>query len=74
MAAWVTVLNFMSLKRCFKISYLLLSGFPGEGMQQQVYAQLPNIDQYQQRVLGMQQEPMLHQVLETFPLCTVLNN
>uniref|UniRef100_A0A670I1W8 CID domain-containing protein n=1 Tax=Podarcis muralis TaxID=64176 RepID=A0A670I1W8_PODMU len=37
-------------------------GFPGEGMQQQVYAQLPNIDQYQQRVLGMQQEPMLHQV------------
>ncbi|XP_034970219.2 SR-related and CTD-associated factor 4 isoform X2 [Zootoca vivipara] len=37
-------------------------GFPGEGMQQPVYAQLPNIDQYQQRVLGMQQEPMLHQV------------
>ncbi|XP_061483836.1 SR-related and CTD-associated factor 4 [Rhineura floridana] len=37
-------------------------GFAGEGIQQPVYPQLPNIDQFQQRMLGMQQEPMLHQV------------
>uniref|UniRef100_A0A2D4LE07 CID domain-containing protein n=1 Tax=Micrurus spixii TaxID=129469 RepID=A0A2D4LE07_9SAUR len=37
-------------------------GFPGEGLQQPVYPQLPNIDQFQQRMLGMQQDAMLHQV------------
>uniref|UniRef100_A0A8D0KP21 SR-related CTD associated factor 4 n=1 Tax=Salvator merianae TaxID=96440 RepID=A0A8D0KP21_SALMN len=37
-------------------------GFPGETIQQPVYPQLPNIDQFQQRMLGMQQDPMLHQV------------
>ncbi|XP_066477912.1 SR-related and CTD-associated factor 4 isoform X2 [Tiliqua scincoides] len=37
-------------------------GFPGEGIQHPVYPQLPNIDQFQQRMLGMQQDPMLHQV------------
>uniref|UniRef100_A0A6J0U0Q6 SR-related and CTD-associated factor 4 isoform X1 n=1 Tax=Pogona vitticeps TaxID=103695 RepID=A0A6J0U0Q6_9SAUR len=37
-------------------------GFPGEGIQQPVYPQLPNIDQFPQRMLGMQQDPMLHQV------------
>ncbi|XP_039175331.1 SR-related and CTD-associated factor 4-like [Crotalus tigris] len=43
-------------------------GFPGEGLQPPVYPQLPNIDQFQQRMLGMQQDAMLHQVMETFPL------
>ncbi|XP_060090323.1 SR-related and CTD-associated factor 4 isoform X2 [Heteronotia binoei] len=37
-------------------------GFPGEGIQQPIYPQLPNIDQFQQRMLGMQQDPMHHQV------------
>ncbi|XP_007424572.1 splicing factor, arginine/serine-rich 15 isoform X2 [Python bivittatus] len=37
-------------------------GFPGEGLQQPVYPQLPNIDQFQQRMLGMQQDAMIHQV------------
>ncbi|XP_054830835.1 SR-related and CTD-associated factor 4 isoform X2 [Eublepharis macularius] len=37
-------------------------GFPGEGIQQPVYPQLPNIDQFQQRMLGVQQDPMHHQV------------
>uniref|UniRef100_A0A8C5SF23 RRM domain-containing protein n=1 Tax=Laticauda laticaudata TaxID=8630 RepID=A0A8C5SF23_LATLA len=37
-------------------------GFPGEGLQPPVYPQLPNIDQFQQRMLGMQQDAMLHQV------------
>nr|XP_056714079.1 SR-related and CTD-associated factor 4 isoform X1 [Euleptes europaea] len=37
-------------------------GFPGEGIQQPVYPQLPHIDQFQQQMLGMQQDPMHHQV------------
>ncbi|KAH0624871.1 hypothetical protein JD844_032740 [Phrynosoma platyrhinos] len=37
-------------------------GFPTEGIQQPVYPQIPNIDQFQQRILGMPQDPMLHQV------------
>uniref|UniRef100_U3K064 SR-related CTD associated factor 4 n=1 Tax=Ficedula albicollis TaxID=59894 RepID=U3K064_FICAL len=38
------------------------SGFPGEGMQQPVFPQLPNMDPFQQRMMGMQQDPMRHQV------------
>lgn len=53
----------LSSKMLLKI-ILLLSGFPGEGIQQPVYPQLPNIDQFQQRMLGMQQDPMHHQVWE----------
>ncbi|KAF2974221.1 hypothetical protein EK904_013679, partial [Melospiza melodia maxima] len=37
-------------------------GFPGEGMQQPVFPQLPNMDPFQQRMMGMQQDPMRHQV------------
>uniref|UniRef100_K7G6P3 SR-related CTD associated factor 4 n=1 Tax=Pelodiscus sinensis TaxID=13735 RepID=K7G6P3_PELSI len=37
-------------------------GFPGEGMQPPVYPQLPNIDPFQPRLMGMQQDPMHHQV------------
>ncbi|XP_042312046.1 SR-related and CTD-associated factor 4 isoform X2 [Sceloporus undulatus] len=37
-------------------------GFPSEGIQQPAYPQIPNIDQFQQRMLGMPQDPMLHQV------------
>ncbi|XP_030907096.1 SR-related and CTD-associated factor 4 isoform X4 [Melopsittacus undulatus] len=37
-------------------------GFPAEGMQQPVFPQLPNMDPFQQRMMGMQQDPMRHQV------------
>uniref|UniRef100_A0A8C5X3N8 CID domain-containing protein n=1 Tax=Malurus cyaneus samueli TaxID=2593467 RepID=A0A8C5X3N8_9PASS len=37
-------------------------GFPGEGMQQPVFPQIPNMDPFQQRMMGMQQDPMRHQV------------
>ncbi|XP_035401681.2 SR-related and CTD-associated factor 4 isoform X3 [Cygnus olor] len=37
-------------------------GFPGEGIQQPVFPQLPNMDPFQQRMMGMQQDPMRHQV------------
>ncbi|XP_025047672.1 splicing factor, arginine/serine-rich 15 isoform X3 [Alligator sinensis] len=37
-------------------------GFPGEGMPPPVYPQLPNIDPFQQRMMGMQQDPIRHQV------------
>ncbi|XP_072471102.1 SR-related and CTD-associated factor 4 isoform X2 [Notamacropus eugenii] len=37
-------------------------GFPGDGMQQSAYSQIPNIDPYQQRMLGVQQDPIHHQV------------
>uniref|UniRef100_A0A8C2T228 SR-related CTD associated factor 4 n=1 Tax=Coturnix japonica TaxID=93934 RepID=A0A8C2T228_COTJA len=38
-------------------------GFAGEGIQQQpVFPQLPNMDPFQQRMMGMQQDPMRHQV------------
>ncbi|XP_008105815.2 SR-related and CTD-associated factor 4 isoform X1 [Anolis carolinensis] len=36
-------------------------GFPSEGIQQPIYPQIPNIDQFQQRMLGIQQDAMLHQ-------------
>ncbi|XP_057266151.1 SR-related and CTD-associated factor 4 isoform X4 [Pezoporus wallicus] len=37
-------------------------GFPAEGMQQPVFPQLPNMDPFQQRMMGMQQDPVRHQV------------
>uniref|UniRef100_A0A8C0BGN7 SR-related CTD associated factor 4 n=1 Tax=Buteo japonicus TaxID=224669 RepID=A0A8C0BGN7_9AVES len=37
-------------------------GFPGEGIQQPVFPQLPNMDPFQQRMMGIQQDPMRHQV------------
>uniref|UniRef100_A0A672TV24 SR-related CTD associated factor 4 n=1 Tax=Strigops habroptila TaxID=2489341 RepID=A0A672TV24_STRHB len=37
-------------------------GFPAEGMQQPVFPQLPNMDPFQQRMMGIQQDPMRHQV------------
>lgn len=37
-------------------------GFAGEGIQQPVFPQLPNMDPFQQRMMGMQQDPMRHQV------------
>nr|XP_009507217.1 PREDICTED: splicing factor, arginine/serine-rich 15 [Phalacrocorax carbo] len=37
-------------------------GFPGEGIQQPVFPQLANMDPFQQRMMGMQQDPMRHQV------------
>lgn len=40
----------------------IFSGFPGEGIQQPVFPQLPNMDPFQQRMMGMQQDPMRHQV------------
>ncbi|OXB79762.1 UNVERIFIED_CONTAM: hypothetical protein H355_013747 [Colinus virginianus] len=33
-----------------------------EGIQQPVFPQLPNMDPFQQRMMGMQQDPMRHQV------------
>ncbi|XP_021563627.1 splicing factor, arginine/serine-rich 15 [Carlito syrichta] len=37
-------------------------GFPGDGMQQPAYTQHQNMDQFQPRMMGMQQDPMHHQV------------
>ncbi|NWQ74831.1 SFR15 protein, partial [Columbina picui] len=37
-------------------------GFPAEGVQQTVFPQIPNMDPFQQRMMGMQQDPMRHQV------------
>ncbi|XP_009697520.1 PREDICTED: splicing factor, arginine/serine-rich 15-like, partial [Cariama cristata] len=37
-------------------------GFPAEGIQQPVFPQLPNMDPFQQRMMGIQQDPMRHQV------------
>lgn len=42
------------------------SGFPGEGIQQPVFPQLPNMDPFQQRMMGIQQDPMRHQVTSGF--------
>lgn len=44
----------------------VFSGFPGEGIQQPVFPQLPNMDPFQQRMMGMQQDPMRHQVTSGF--------
>lgn len=41
---------------------VVFSGFAGEGIQQPVFPQLPNMDPFQQRMMGMQQDPMRHQV------------
>jgi len=43
-------------------SIIVFSGFAGEGIQQPVFPQLPNMDPFQQRMMGMQQDPMRHQV------------
>lgn len=43
-------------------SIIIFSGFAGEGIQQPVFPQLPNMDPFQQRMMGMQQDPMRHQV------------
>ncbi|XP_033088189.1 SR-related and CTD-associated factor 4 isoform X3 [Trachypithecus francoisi] len=37
-------------------------GFPGDGMQQPAYTQHQNMDQFQPRMMGIQQDPMHHQV------------
>ncbi|KAG3283862.1 SR-related CTD associated factor 4 [Ictidomys tridecemlineatus] len=37
-------------------------GFPGDGMQQPAYTQHPNMDQFPPRMMGMQQDPVHHQV------------
>ncbi|XP_062062140.1 SR-related and CTD-associated factor 4 isoform X4 [Lepus europaeus] len=37
-------------------------GFPGDAMQQPAYTQHQNMDQFQPRMMGMQQDPMHHQV------------
>ncbi|XP_012882971.1 PREDICTED: splicing factor, arginine/serine-rich 15 isoform X2 [Dipodomys ordii] len=37
-------------------------GFPADGMQQPAYAQHQNMEQFQTRMMGMQQDPMHHQV------------
>lgn len=48
------------------------SGFPGEGIQQPVFPQLPNMDPFQQRMMGIQQDPMRHQVTSGFSLVPLL--
>ncbi|XP_064129250.1 SR-related and CTD-associated factor 4 isoform X2 [Loxodonta africana] len=37
-------------------------GFPGDGIQQPAYTQHQNMDQFQPRMMGIQQDPMHHQV------------
>ncbi|KAF5927550.1 hypothetical protein HPG69_016189 [Diceros bicornis minor] len=37
-------------------------GFPGDGMQQPAYAQHQNMDQFQPRMMAIQQDPVHHQV------------
>ncbi|KAL4681895.1 hypothetical protein H8959_007372 [Pygathrix nigripes] len=37
-------------------------GFPGDGMQQPAYTQHQNMDQFQPRMMGIQQDPIHHQV------------
>lgn len=41
-------------------------------MQQPVFPQLPNMDPFQQRMMGMQQDPMRHQVTPGFSLVPLL--
>lgn len=48
------------------------SGFPGEGIQQPVFPQLPNMDPFQQRMMGIQQDPMRHQVTSGFSLVPLM--
>uniref|UniRef100_A0A8C0LK71 SR-related CTD associated factor 4 n=1 Tax=Canis lupus dingo TaxID=286419 RepID=A0A8C0LK71_CANLU len=38
------------------------AGFPGDGMQQPAYTQHQNMDQFQPRIMAIQQDPVHHQV------------
>lgn len=43
-------------------------------MQQPVFPQIPNMDPFQQRMMGIQQDPMRHQVTSGFSLDHLLHS